>query len=407
MKRRTRTSDASGPGSLRGLRGLAAALATLPALACVGASAPPEISPPPLPASLVVLEPLALDTTVVPPPFVVLDPIVHSPTARDAELTAAVARWRRWFSETDPEAFRLYLRRMTRYAAMVDSVLIARELPSSLRYLPIVESGYLPTAVSSASAVGMWQFMSPVARSFGMQVTPLIDERRDPVAATDAATRFLAELHDRFDSWFLALAAYNGGPSRVERLLREHAPLAPGGDSLYMVIRPHLPRETQEFVPKFLAVAEVARAAGRLGLAPAPDEYAAPLAFDEIEVPDATSLDIVAAAAGVAEEAVLDLNPQVMRGVTPRGRKTRLRLPVGAAATFSEVFPTIPADERVTMAEHVVRSGDTLSEIAESYGIRTAELRAANPGLDPRRLQLGTRLVVPVAPGAVERVRGR
>jgi membrane-bound lytic murein transglycosylase D len=350
---------------------------------------------------------LPFDTTVVAPPFVVLDPIVHSRASSDPALRAEVDRWRQRFAESDPASFRIYLQRMTRYAELVDSVLIDRELPSSLRYLPIVESGYLPNAVSSASAAGMWQFMSSVARSYGMQVDGLIDERRDPIAATDAAARFLAELHDRFDSWFLALAAYNGGPSRVDRLLREHAPLSEGGDSLFMRIRPYLPRETQDFVPKFLAVAEVARAADRLGLAPGLEEGYAPLAFDEIEVPDATSLDIVAAAAGADEAAVFELNPHVVRGVTPRNQRTRLRIPIGTAEEFSRVFPTIPQDERVTVAEYVVRSGDTLSEIAEDHGVRTSELLEANPGLDARRLQIGTRLIVPVARGAADRIRGR
>jgi len=374
---------------------------------CSSAPGRPPALPAPEGPPPITLELLRLDTTVVAPPFVVLDAIVHSEATRDRDLRAEVERWRRRFTESDPESFRIYLRRMTRYASLVDSVLIDRQLPSSLRYLPIVESGYLPTAVSSASAAGLWQFMGPVARDFGMRVDPLIDERRDPIAATDGATRFLAELHDRFDSWFLALAAYNGGPNRVDRLLREHVPLAPGGDSLFMRIRPYLPRETQDFVPKFLAVAEVARQADRLGLSPTVDESHAPLAFDEVEVPDATSLDIVAAAASVSEEEVFELNPQVIRGVTPRGRATRLRLPVGAAVTFSEVFPTIPPEERVTVAEYVVKSGDTFSEIAEDYGIRTSELRAANPDIDPRRLQIGTRLIVPVAPGAAERVRRR
>ena len=363
---------------------------------------PPPAGPAPMEFAL-----LPFDTTVVAPPFIVLDPIVHSPAIRDEALRAEVERWRRRFAESDPESFRIYLQRMTRYAQLVDSVLIDRELPSSLRYLPIVESGYIPDAVSPAAAVGMWQFMGSVARSYGMQVDGLIDERRDPIAATDAATRFLAELHDRFDSWFLALAAYNGGPSRVDRLLREHVPLAEGGDSLFMRIRPYLPRETQDFVPKFLAVAEVARAADRLGLAPGLGEGYAPLAFDEIEVPDATSLDIVAAAAGADEDEVFELNPHVVRGVTPRNRRTRLRIPIGTAEEFSRVFPTIPQSERITVAEYVVRSGDTLSEIAEDHGVRTSELLAANPGLDARRLQIGTRLIVPVAPGAADRIRRR
>jgi len=395
--------------AIRRLAVTAALVAMVTSSACSSSDPrgrPDLVPPPPGPAPLE-FSLLPMDTTVVAPPFVVLDPIVHSRAASDEALRTEVDRWRRRFAETDPESFRIYLRRMTRYAKLVDSVLIARELPSSLRYLPIVESGYVPEAVSPAAAAGMWQFMSPVARSFGMQVDGLIDERRDPIAATDAAARFLAELHDRFDSWFLALAAYNGGPSRVDRLLREHVPLSAGGDSLFMRIRPYLPRETQDFVPKFLAVAEVARAADRLGLAPAVDERYAPLAFDEIEVPDATSLDIVAAAAGAREEDVFSLNPQVVRGVTPRGRPTRLRIPLGTAAEFSRVFPSIPPDERISVAEYVVRSGDTMSEIAEDFGIRTWELQEANPEVDARRLQIGTRLMVPVAPGTADRIRGR
>jgi len=381
-------------GALLSLQGCARGIPEAPAPVPVPSAPEPPVlvvhsAPPPL----------------IPPPYVALDPILHSRWARHPDLLERVEYWSEVFARRDGEWFRTYLTRMSRYAPHVDSVLLERELPASLRYLPIVESGYLPVAVSPAAAVGMWQFMSPVARSFGLQVDPLIDERRDPVVATAAATQFLGELHDRFDSWFLALAAYNGGPTRVDRLIRQHAPLAPRGDSLFLVIAPYLPRETQDFVPKFLAAAELARSADRLGLAPLPEDLLAPLAFDQVEVPDATSLDIVAAAAGVSEAEIFELNPHVVRGVTPRGRSTRLRLPVGAGGTFSEVFATIPEDERVSVTEHVVAPGETLSEIAESYGIRTAELQAANPGLDPRRLQIGTRLMVPIAPGAAERIR--
>jgi membrane-bound lytic murein transglycosylase D len=241
--------------------------------------------------------------------------------------------------------------------------------------------------------------MAPVARGFGMQVTPLVDERRDPVRSTLAAARYLRELEEQFDSWFLALAAYNGGPYRVERLLREHAPLAEPGDSLFLVLAPHLPRETREFVPKLLAAARVAEAPERYGVS-RPTEPRAPYRFDEVEVPDATSLDVVAAAAGVDEAVVRSLNPHLLRGVTPRGRATALRLPPGTAAAFTEAYARVPPDRRVTVTEHVVRRGETLSGIAMFYGIRTSTLEAANPGVRPRRMQIGQRLLVPLLPGA-------
>jgi len=236
--------------------------------------------------------------------------------------------------------------------------------------------------------------MAPVARGFGMQVDAMVDERRDPVRATPAALRFLDELHRRFGSWFLALAAYNGGPSRVDALLRRHAPLSPPGDSLYLVIRPHLPRETREFIPKFLAAATLGSDPERHGVVT--QELLAPLAYDVVTVPDATTLDVVATAAGVTEEEIRELNPQLLRGVTPRGRVTEIRVPAGRGDAFAAAYALVPPGERVTVTEHVVADGETLSEIAERYGIRTAELQAANPRVQPRRMRVGTRLVVPL-----------
>jgi membrane-bound lytic murein transglycosylase D len=330
------------------------------------------------------------------PPAEELDPILHSRWSRHPEIQEDLGEWLERFSIHQRDWFNAYLERMNRYAPLVDSLLEERDLPPSLRYLPIVESGYSPAAVSRASAAGLWQFMAPVARGLGMRVDAVVDERRDPMRATPAALDFLHELHGRFGSWFLALAAYNGGPSRVGRLIRTHAPLSPLGDSLYLVIRPHLPRETQEFVPKFLAAATLAERPERYGLHPG--DPLDPLVFDVVTVPDATTLDVVASAAGATEEEIRELNPQLIRGVTPRGRETTLRIPEGRALAFREAYALIPPEERVTVTEHVVSPGETLSEIAEQYGIRTAELQAANPRVEPRRMRPGTRLIVPLVP---------
>lgn len=324
------------------------------------------------------------------------DPILSSRWAFHPEIRDATAEWIHRFTETERPWFNSYLSRMARYAPLVDSLLLESGAPASLRYLPIVESGYSPSAVSRASAAGMWQFMAPVARSFGMRVDAVVDERRDPPLATAAALQYLTELEARFDSWFLALAAYNGGPSRVSRLLRKHAPLSPLGDSLFLVIRPHLPRETRDFIPKFLAAATLGGAPHHFGLVP--DRELPPLAFDTVTVPDATTLDVVAAAAGATEEEIQELNPHLVRAITPRGRATALRVPPGRGDAFRVAYALIPPDQRVTVTEHVVAAGETLSEIAQLYGIRTAELEAANPRVRPRTLQIGTRLVVPLVP---------
>lgn len=323
------------------------------------------------------------------------DAIVHSETALEPDFDREVDGWVAYWTETRPDWFVTYLDRMTGYESFVDSALASRGLPRSLRFLPIIESGYTTGAVSRASAVGMWQLMAPTARELGLRVGSMVDERRDPVRATDGALSYLEELRGRFDSWYLALAAYNGGPGRVERAIERYAPDVPLADSVYLLIRPWLPRETQDFVPRFLAAARIAETPRAFGLRPGEGN---PVLFDRVSVPDAASLDVVARAAGVAEEEVVALNPHVLRGVTTVGVSTALRLPVGSGARFAAEFPKIPADERVSVAEHVVASGDTLWDIARSYGVALDTLREANPAVRPERIRPGDRLLIPLLP---------
>ncbi|MDX1566989.1 MAG: LysM peptidoglycan-binding domain-containing protein, partial [Longimicrobiales bacterium] len=268
-----------------------------------------------------------------------------------------------------------------------------------LRYLPLIESGYNPSARSPVGAGGLWQFMPGTARFVGMDVTPLIDERSDPWRSTDMALDYLVDLEERFDgSWYLALAAYNGGWGRVQRILDRHAPGALPSDSLFWALREHFPAETRDYVPKLLAAAWVAENPVLYGF-DAPPEVA-PGWAEEIRVDDATSLDVVARAAGVEIEEVERFNPHLIRGYTPPDRETTLRVPAGSAARFAEVFPTIPPDERVSFVEHRIRRGETLSHVADRYRVSLSELRAANPRLNPRRIQIGQWVVVPRSPSA-------
>jgi len=283
---------------------------------------------------------------------------------------------------------------MGAFEQTVDSALAARAMPPSLRYVPLIESGYSPGARSHASAVGMWQFMPGTAREFGMDVGVFVDERRNPYLATEAAVDFLDDLNRRFDSWFLALAAYNGGPNRTRRILRENAPLAAPSDSLFWALRSHWPRETQEFVPKLLGAIIVAQDPQKYGysLSTADPRFT----FDEVMVPAATTFDVLAEAAVSVEEEIRRLNPELFRGFTPPGSTYLLRVPVGRGADFAANYAAIPADRRMTIVEHSVSSGETLSHIAQRYGISVSDLRAANPEVRPRYLRVGARLTVPI-----------
>ena len=229
-----------------------------------------------------------------------------------------------------------------------------------------------------------------------MEVTRLLDERRDPIRSTEAAVSFLAELRESFGSWFLALAAYNGGPNRVRRVLRQQAPGVEPSDSLFWALRSHFPRETREFVPKLIGAVLVAGYPSAYGISvPASPR---PFAFDQVEVPDATTLDVVAMAAESSLDEIERLNPQYVRGMTPPGRSSGLRVPEGSGPTFEVNYARIPPEERVTFVEHRVEPGETLSHIAVRYGVLVADINAANPGLRPRFLRIGAVLTVPVAP---------
>lgn len=325
----------------------------------------------------------------------VVDELLASRVLRDPEFRAAVETWIDYWTETAVSWFPDFVRRMGRFEALVDATLSKRRMPASLRYLPLIESGYNPGARSRATAVGLWQFMAGTARSLGMEVTPLVDERRNPYKSTDAAVRFLSSLHDEFGSWFLALAAYNSGPTRTRRILRQHAPLAQATDSLFWALRGYFPRETQEFVPKLISTIVVTADPAGHGL---DLERDGPFTFDEVTVPDATTLDVVARAAGVSLAEIEALNPELVRGVTPPRQPFVLRVPAGREETFETQYALIPPEERVSFVEHTVTSGETLSHIARRYRITVADLRAANPTVRPRFLRIGAQLTVPIAP---------
>ena len=172
-------------------------------------------------------------------------------------------------------------------------------------YLAMIESGYSNTAVSRARAVGMWQFIAPTAQHYGLEVDQWVDERRDPFKATDAAARHLLGLDSMFGSWYLAAAAYNGGSGRIIRGIRrlpdEEDSLS---DATFFALsdRRYLRRETRDYVPKLIAAALIAKEPQRYGFDSIPTLQ--PLEYDEITVPDATGLDVVARLADTPPPAI-------------------------------------------------------------------------------------------------------
>jgi membrane-bound lytic murein transglycosylase D len=296
------------------------------------------------------------------------------------------------------DRFAIWLSRLSRYEGMIRERLRAKGLPEDLVYLTLIESGLSNSAVSRARAVGMWQFVSGTGRLYGLEVDPWVDERRDPYKATDAAVNYLSDLVQRLGSVYLAAAAYNAGEGRIQRGVRH----LPGqSDSLtdetffQLADRRYLRRETRDYVPKLIAAALIAKQPGRYGFTDIP--RMPPLQFDEIRVPEATGLDVLARLADTTTDALLELNPQFVRGVTPPGREVTVRVPRGAGTRTAERYDTLSATSRITFVEHYVTRGQTLSDIAKQYRVSASLIQGANPSLRTRTLHVGQRVVIPMS----------
>ena len=306
--------------------------------------------------------------------------------------------WIDFLSGKNADKTRLWLERQGRYAPLIRQALKAEDMPQDLLYLAIIESGLSPKAYSHAAASGMWQFIAETGRRYDLRIDGYVDERRDPVKATAAALEYLGEMHDDFGSWFLAAAGYNSGENRVARLLRERAGGATGDENLYWVISPHLPRETRDYVPLMLAMAHIAKQPARYGFTDL--DYQEPLEYEQVDVPGGVSLATVARAVGVDADVIEELNPHLMRGITPPGETWPVRVPLGQGEEFAANFERIQA-ETPDPIEYVIRRGETLTHIARRFGVSVDALQSANGGLNPRRIQAGQKIRVPVEGGVV------
>lgn len=303
------------------------------------------------------------------------------------------------FSGGARDTFSQWVQRGTRYEPLIRGKLRNAGLPEDMAYLPIIESGYSPHAYSSAAAVGMWQLMTSTARGAGLRVDWWIDQRRDPVRSTDAAIRFLRYLKDQFGSIYLAAAAYDGGPGRISRGLARYADDFEGttGDDLFFALadKKYLRGETKDYVPQLIAAALVAKEPARYGLHIEPQEV---YAYDTVRVGPSTPLAAVAKASGTPLAAISDLNPYILRGVTPPKDSLTVRVPVGSAVGFDSNFATLSERDRTAYTRLTTRQGDSFSSLADRAGVSVRHLKWYNPNvhaLKSGRLPVGDVVLVP------------
>jgi len=239
----------------------------------------------------------------------------------------------------------------------------------------------------------MWQFIASAGRGYGLRVDYWLDERKDPVLATHAASRFYTDLFRQFDDWWLAMAAYNTGPGRVRRAVRNEGTR----DYWELVDKKALHPETRDYVGKIIAAAILAKSPEEFGFEIASPQE--PWEFEEVDVEGSVSINVIADCAEVDVEEVETLNPKLLRGATPPQVTTVIRIPVGSKERFAENLAALPEEERLSYARHTVARGEALSLIAQKYGVTTDSIVAFNRLENANRIRVGMELVIPVPMG--------
>ena len=276
------------------------------------------------------------------------------------------------------------------YTPIFEEALESYQIPLELKYLPIIESALNPTAVSRAGAVGLWQFIITTGKQYGLEVTSLIDERRDPIKASYAAARYLRDLYNILGDWTLAIAAYNCGPNNVTKAIKRA-----GGAKDYWTIYPYLPAETRGYVPAFIAADYIMNYYCDHNICPAGTKL--PQGTDTIHVSRDVRMERITELCGISDEELRALNPQYRTTLIPGNtHPCTLRMPTAAINAFIEagdsVYVPLAETQAVIDIPNVkttgrkgqgssyatVRKGDTLASIARRNHTTVANLRRLN-----------------------------
>jgi len=303
----------------------------------------------------------------------------------DAPLTQQYIK--QYTSPAGLEWLKAVMARGKMYLPFIRKEVEAMNLPPELAYLPVIESAFLPTAVSSSGAVGLWQFMKNSIRGYGMVIDEWRDDRRDFLKSTQGALQKLWDNYQYFKDWPLALAAYNAGVGAVQRAVQK------AGIKDYWVLsdKKYLKAETIHYVPKFIAIASILGNPGKYGLEA---DWSEVPVIEKIPVGRMADLRLIEERAGIEQGLLKSLNPELYYGITPTDPKYQLKIPAEYKESVEAVL-TKKDEPLVLYYYHTIHSGDTLSALSRHYGVSVEQIKQANPGIQDRYLQLGTKIKIP------------
>jgi membrane-bound lytic murein transglycosylase D len=294
-----------------------------------------------------------------------------------------------FFSGKHRKSFALWLSRSGRYLPMIHEHLREAGLPEDLAYLAMIESGYNERAYSRAKAVGIWQFIKGTGRHYGLSINTYVDERRDPIKSTRAAVSYLSDLYNEFDSWYLAVAAYNAGEGKIRRAIKKYKTT----DFWEIAQGRYLKLETKRYVPKLIAAILIAKEPEKYGF----DKiiYEPPLHYETVEVPRWTSVKAVALASNMDPDELKKYNNELRKEFTPPDRASyAFKVPFGKKTAVKKNLPRVQAVVSTGFKTHKVKKGESLNAITRRYGLtKTVVLKSNN--LRSTGLKAGQRLRIP------------
>jgi hypothetical protein len=284
----------------------------------------------------------------------------------------------------------LWLKRSRRYLPIIESALMKKGLPQDLKYVALAESALRPHVSSTKGAIGFWQFMAPTGRTYGLTINRYRDERRNIIAATNAATRYFEALHKRFGSWTLAAAAFNCGEYGLAEDIEQQ--------DVHNYYDLYLPMETERYIFRVISAKLILSDPEKYGFHLEDSDYYPPIEADEVsfQVRRGIPITIVAKAAHTHFKVIKSLNPELRGTFMPKGHY-RILVPKGSAKGFEKRFRSLSAvwQKEEGSLVYTVEEGDNLSVIADRFGVSTGALIRLND-LDLRRpIHPGERLTIP------------